>query len=266
MRYFFSTVELAALFEVTRTTVSRWIKSELVSNTLNHHQHHRIALPEVILLAHHKRPELASVLQAHASLRHVEPLATLSPCWDYHRENTSDLHDCSSCLVRSSGSKLCFLLRRNTRHKKVFCRLDCQACAYFQDLLERTSSCWLYHELLGKNERRQHRCRECLVLISSADHCHQLRRHLGPLPTGCTMECAECAYYQHLRSTFQHCWELNERCSLDRHSCSACLVYRARVHDCRTLRARVNPGSIGCSSNCNDCLFYQKALAPRVKD
>ena len=56
-------------------------------------------------------------------------------CWEFHQETGKSDHKCHECIVFLSGIKKCYILREETEHKKIFCKLDCNKCAYYKKVV-----------------------------------------------------------------------------------------------------------------------------------
>lgn len=122
--------------------------------------------------------------------------------------------------------------------------------------------CWEYHQ---KDGYQNHKCLGCLVYLTHARKCFELRDKMSGKRIFCNSECKNCSYYKDYSSNFQWCWEFHQENGCD-HECRECIVYVTGTRRCFTLRKETDHKKIFCKKDCMDCLYYktmEKVVEPQ---
>lgn len=120
--------------------------------------------------------------------------------------------------------------------------------------------CWEFYQNDGY---KNHKCRGCLVYLTHAKKCFELREKVGHRRVFCSSSCKDCSYYKEYFNNFQWCWEFYQNGGQADHECQKCIVYLTGTKRCFTLREETDHKKIFCKRNCTECSYYQKFTISR---
>lgn len=129
MKGYFTTHDIALMLDVTRVTVRNWIVKGRLEATTTPGGHRRVDREELVrfLRVNNHDPDVIRKYELTRQSRFV-------PCWEFHMEGFSESsihHQCDNCLVKLCRAEKCHVLKESEGHRKVFCKISCQDCEYF---------------------------------------------------------------------------------------------------------------------------------------
>jgi excisionase family DNA binding protein len=143
-RITFTTSDITPICSHTRQTVKRWLeKGEIRGYRVGTSGHWRLLAEDLALFLKNNNIPFPQPKEVGFDLKALMDIQSTPPpfCWEFYKDKM-DNHirsgaRCEDCLVYKTRSINCYALRKEVRHKMIFCKYSCEDCAYFHFLKKR---------------------------------------------------------------------------------------------------------------------------------
>jgi len=133
----FTTSDIAQICHHSRETVKRWLeKGEIKEYRVGTSGHWRILAEDLALFLKNNNIPFPAPEGIGIDLNTLTGIGNLPTfCWEFYKNKMND-HvrsdtRCEDCLVYTTKSINCYVLRKEVGHKKIYCGYSCDDCAYF---------------------------------------------------------------------------------------------------------------------------------------
>ena len=142
-RITFTTSDIAPICSHTRETVKRWLeKGEIRGYRVGTAGHWRVLAEDLALFLKDNNIPFPEPREVGVDLKALMGIKNMPLfCWEFYKDKMDD-HvrsgaRCEDCLMYKTRSINCYALRKEVRHKKIFCKYSCEDCPYFHFLQKR---------------------------------------------------------------------------------------------------------------------------------
>lgn len=133
MKDYYSTVDVARLCNVTRSSIINWTKKGILKSRRTPGGHRRIYKDDLFDFINTYGIGIDSIKDE----KFIKEAGVVR-CWEFHGFlKGASTHNCKRCVVFLSDTKKCYTLRKNIGHKKIFCKTTCLNCEYYEKVRDK---------------------------------------------------------------------------------------------------------------------------------
>ena len=133
----FTTSDIAKISHHSRETVKRWLeKGEIKGYRVGTSGHWRVLAEDLALFLKNNHIPYPAPDDIGIDLKALPSDGNRTTfCWEFYKNTMNDHvragQRCEDCLVYKTKSINCYALREEVGHRKIYCGISCEDCAYF---------------------------------------------------------------------------------------------------------------------------------------